>query len=299
MGESSLIRLKKADVVVGRPLPWAVFDSHNNLLLNQGFVIQTEKQVDVLLEKGLYRRPGRQAARPEWAGEEERKPDKEPAGEQVSLDQLGLKPGDTLQLQPMLEGATERYSVRVIGEHKPESVLVTAPEVDGKLVFVREGQTFYVRGFIGKDALAFRTRVLKSQLSPFAYLHLAYPDGVQCMRVRKSVRVEINVIADIQSQRAGAQQLAGRISDLSTSGARVITDQAFAQPDEPVIVSFKVAQAGMEEYVKAESVVRGITVMVEKGRQRTATGVEFVAMSDTHRLFLMNLIYQSLVKEPI
>jgi c-di-GMP-binding flagellar brake protein YcgR len=299
MGESGLIRLKKADVVVGRPLPWPVFDSHDHLLLNRGFVIQTEKQVDVLLEKGLYRRPGRQAARPEWAGEEERKPEKEPAGEQVSLDQLGLKPGDALQLQPMREGATERYSVRVIGEHRPESVLVTAPEIDGKLVFVREGQTFYVRGFIGKDALAFRTKVLKSQLSPFPYLHLAYPDSVQCMRVRKSVRVEINVIAAIQPQRPGAKQLAGRMSDLSTTGARLITDQAFAEPDERVVVSFKVAQAGMEEFVKAESVVRGVTVMEEKGGPRTATGVEFVAMSSTHRLFLMNLIYQSLVREPI
>jgi c-di-GMP-binding flagellar brake protein YcgR len=299
MGLSHLIRLKKADVAVGRPLPWPVYDIHNNLLLNEGFVIQSEHQAETLLDKGLYRRPGRQAIAHPGVEESERKPDKEPSGENVSLDQIPLKPGDTLQLQSMLEGATERYVVSVIGAHKPDSVLVTAPTVDGKLIFLRDGQTFWVRGFIGKDALAFRTKVLKSQLSPFPYLHLDYPDKVQCMRVRKSVRVEVNLIAAIQPQREGAPQIAGSITDLSGCGARLITDEAFAGTGENLNVSFKVSQVGIEDYVKAGAVVRGVQIVEQNGRRRTATGIEFTEMENLHRLFLMNIVYQNMIKEPI
>ncbi len=54
----SLIELNLKDVRLGEVLPWAVFDKKNRLLYNKGSVINSEKQLSVLLKKGLYRKEG-------------------------------------------------------------------------------------------------------------------------------------------------------------------------------------------------------------------------------------------------
>ena len=108
-----------------------------------------------------------------------------------TLDEIKLMPGDALQLQPLIEGQNERLTVRVIGVMKPKSARVAAPTIEGRLIFVREAQPFLVRAFSGLNVCAFKSKVLKAHHTPFPYLHLAYPDIVQIMRVRKSVRAAI------------------------------------------------------------------------------------------------------------
>jgi len=47
-------RIKMTDIVLGQPLPWNVFDADNKLLLRKGFVVETEGQIDKLIEQGLF-----------------------------------------------------------------------------------------------------------------------------------------------------------------------------------------------------------------------------------------------------
>lgn len=49
------VKVEADEIQVGEPLPWAVFDQGGRLLLQEGVVIATGKQLAVLLEKGLYR----------------------------------------------------------------------------------------------------------------------------------------------------------------------------------------------------------------------------------------------------
>jgi len=49
--------MKKLDgslIVMGLPIPFDCFDNHGNLLLKKGVVVGTQKQVEALLERGLY-----------------------------------------------------------------------------------------------------------------------------------------------------------------------------------------------------------------------------------------------------
>ena len=48
-------RINPGEVSVGEPLPWPVYDIEKALLLNQGTVVSSEKQLSVILEKGVYR----------------------------------------------------------------------------------------------------------------------------------------------------------------------------------------------------------------------------------------------------
>jgi HD-GYP domain-containing protein (c-di-GMP phosphodiesterase class II) len=49
------IPLNPADLQVGRPLPWPVYAADGTLLLQQGQVILNDRQMQALLERGLYR----------------------------------------------------------------------------------------------------------------------------------------------------------------------------------------------------------------------------------------------------
>lgn len=295
-----LMPVRRTDIELGKPLPFAAYDADRNLLLNRGVIVTSEHQIDVLMQKGLFRertRPKAVAgtdALDEKAGEG----DARPQGETLSFDAVKLMPGDALQLQPLLEGQTERFSVHVIGVMKPKSLLVTAPVVDGKLIFVSDGQSYLVRAFSGLNVCAFKARVLKSQLQPFPYLHLAYPDSVQAMRIRKAMRAPASIIVAVQESEAGRQIGAGKIIDLSVGGARMYSPMKIGVKDQSIWLSFKVMLGDMEEYVKTPAVIRAVGEEDdEQGKRMNVFGLQFGELSQSQRLIIMNLVYQHLLKD--
>lgn len=216
----------------------------------------------------------------------------------ATLDEIKLMPGDALQLQPLAEGHNERFTVRVIGLMKPKSVLVTSPVIDGKLIFVRDAQPFLVRAFSGLNVCAFKTKVLKSNHSPFPYLHLAYPDIVQVMRIRKAVRAHVQLITSISDQEGGKQLAAGKIVDLSVGGARILSNAPIGSKDQKVFVSFKVKLDDIEEYIQVGAIIRALSQEDDdNGRKVSVAGVQFEELAQSHRLIIMNLVYQYLLKE--
>ena len=49
------IKISTSEVSVGQSLPWAVFDGHGKLLLRKGYVLSSQRQLDALMERGLFR----------------------------------------------------------------------------------------------------------------------------------------------------------------------------------------------------------------------------------------------------
>ncbi len=49
------VSVKPGEITVGKKLPWPVYDSEETLLLQEQSIISSEKQLNILLEKGLYR----------------------------------------------------------------------------------------------------------------------------------------------------------------------------------------------------------------------------------------------------
>lgn len=271
----ALIAVQEEELKTGMPLAFALLDEDGRVLLRAGERIEALEQLAEWMKRGLYR--DAPAARADELVDER------PA-------RLALSPGDPLQMQPA-EGSAERYMVKVVGHLAPLSLLVTAPQLNGRLLFVREGQVWLLRGFIGQDALACRTRVIKTQLSPFPYLHLAYPENVQLMRIRKSVRTQVDVVVAIRGPQGNA---AGRISDLSLGGARIVSSAALAGCGEEVRLSFRIHPGGMEIYLNVVAVVR--TFHREQDGV-CATGVEFIGLSEQDRLALLGVVYQSLSRD--
>lgn len=306
--DSFLTPVRKNEIEIGKPLPWSVYDGDRNLLLRAGVVVVSEHQVEVISEKGLFRemrreRSGHVNARlaDDSPMVDERAGGAAPARtreEDLDPDALKLMPGDTLQLQPLLEGQTERFNVRVIGTMKPKSVLVTAPTIEGRLIFVKDGQTYLVRAFSGLNVCAFKAKVLKSQLQPFPYLHLSYPDSVQAMRIRKSMRAPASIIVASSDSEEGRQTGAGKIVDISVGGAKILSNMRLGEKEQTLWISFKVRLDDMEEYVKIPVTIRAEGEEEdEQGKPMKSFGVQFSALAQSQRLIIMNLVYQHLLKE--
>ncbi|MEW5770123.1 MAG: flagellar brake protein [Pseudomonadota bacterium] len=301
------VPVRAADIVVGQPLQFAIFDADHVLLLNRGVVVTSEHQLEVLLEKGLYReqmRPQRTPSRAVTLEEEEGGEitggGDRPREEVRDGDAPKLAPGDVLQMQPLQEGQTERWTVRVIGLLKGKSLLVTAPVVDGKLIFIKDGQTFLVRAFSGLNVCAFKARVLKSQLQPYPYLHLSWPDSVQAMRIRKAMRAPVNIIVAVLDTEDGRQSGSGKIVDISVGGAKLLAPTRLGYKDDKIWLSFKVTLGDMEEYVKTPAIIRTIGEETdEQGRTMKAYGMQFGELNQSQRLIIMNVVYHHVLKEPV
>lgn len=283
-----LIMLKDDEIAVDVPLPWNLLDSEGTVLFQQSSVIDNPALLAQLLKVGLYRCVPADA--------EPEKP--EPPAPEVhmsSLAQVQLAPGDHVQLQSLHGNSTERYQVRMVGFHAPISLMVTAPMLHGRLVFIKEGHQFLVRGFVGRDAVAYRTRVLKSQLTPFPYLHLAYPETVQSMRIRSSARVGVDLVASVTSP-AGTDS--ARIVNLSVGGARMLSRRVVAQNDDEIKLAFRINPAGLDVYLTLRGRVRAVQ-QDESRPEVVATGVEFHSLSEQERLYLTNMVYQNLLKDTV
>jgi c-di-GMP-binding flagellar brake protein YcgR len=186
----------------------------------------------------------------------------------------------------------------VIGVMKPKSLLVTPPIVDGKLIFVRDGQTYLVRAFSGLNVCAFKARILKSQLQPFPYLHLSYPDSVQAMRIRKTMRAPASIIVAVHETEEGRQSGAGKLIDLSVGGARMLSPMNVGEKDDTRWLSFKVKLGDMEEYVKTPAIIRSVGEEDdEQGKRMKVFGLQFGELEQSQRLIIMNLVYQHMLKD--
>lgn len=298
--DAGFMPVRKTDVVLGRPLPYSLYDGDRNLLLRAGCIVQTQNQLDMLSAKGLYRNPSAAAA-----GREKREavvPDAEAANERMrempfALDEIKLAIGDTLQLQGATEGDNSRYAAKLIGYVKGKSVLVTTPSVDGKIAFIREGQSFVVRMFCGTSAYAFAASVIKSSSVPFPHMHLTYPSTVRGLAVRRGARARVKIIAAAND--AAGKVHAGTLCDLSTGGALMIAAGQMGKVGDTLKLKFRVTLNETEHYVHPDAIVRSIGVSdgsidgIPPGIQH---GLQFVDVPPEEALALTAVVYESLLK---
>lgn len=298
----SFVPIRKQDLSVGGPLPWAVYDRQKNLLLRDGYVLESEVQLNQLVEQGLFRR----ASGGELAGAERNgaapaaEAAKESAQKEVPFDEVKLQIGDPLQLQPMVDGEETRYYVKLIGFQKGQAVLVTTPVVDGMTLLMKEGKTFVVRAFSGKSAFAFTASVLKATNTPFPHLFLAYPRCVRGLVVRKGTRVRTRVIAAAtRPQDAPGESVAVTIVNISTSGAMLTARAPLGKKGDTLAIKFKLSLNDIESYLDIETVLRNVEAgaATEQGAAQWQHGVEFREVAQQDLLMLTAYIYQKLLDE--
>lgn len=218
----------------------------------------------------------------------------------ITLEEARLMIGDLVNLQSQSGDAVERYAVKLLGMSKGRSVLVTTPMVDGHYLLMREGQSFILRAFSGKNAYAFHTQILKNVNTPYPYLHLAYPREVRSLIVRRGARAEVKVICAITSCDDAPLQMAGTIVNLSVGGALMMVKQPPGRKGQKLAVKFKVMLNGIEALLETGTIIRAINHDTS-GETDTPyqIGIQFVDVSPENSIPLLAFVYQELLNQSL
>ncbi|MES2040967.1 MAG: flagellar brake protein [Pseudomonadota bacterium] len=298
-GATGLMPIKHAEISVGQTAPWPIYDEQGHLLMASGVRIESQHQLEGLLEHG-YCNPDAMwdtipskltpISKPAQAAS----PAAQDAPKDIlmELDSVRWNVGEILYLQ-VHDHTAVRYTVKLIGFVKNMSIMVTAPTIDGKAVIIRDGQTFIVRAFPGKKAYAFTASAIKSVYSPHSYLHISYPKQVRCTTIRQGSRANVKIIASVTIGDP-EQTAAATLGDLSMGGASGVMKKAVGKKGDIGVIKFKVSAAGNDEYLTLNVILRS-QAPTENGLEYRH-GFEFVDVSAQSKLILSAFVHQTLAE---
>ncbi|MFZ6744606.1 flagellar brake protein [Undibacterium sp. JH2W] len=298
--------IKHAEISVGQAVPWPIYDEQGHLLMASGVKVESQHQLDGLLEHGYCNpdamwdtipskmTPISKPASSQSGSPGSSSPSPQDAHKDVlmELDSVRWNVGETLYLQ-VHDHTAMRYTVRLIGFVKNMSIMVTAPTMDGKAVIIRDGQTFIVRAFPGKKAYAFTASAIKSVYSPHPYLHISYPKQVRCTTIRQGSRATVKIIASLTIGDP-EQMAAATIGDLSMGGASGVIKKAVGKKGDVGVLKFKVSAAGNDEYLSLNVILRS-QAPTENGLEYRH-GFEFIDVSAQSKLILSAFVHQTLAE---
>ena len=295
------------EIHIGRPLAWTVYDRDGRLLLREGAIVESQRQLEGLCESGLFRNvqwtpvvkgSARGNVEPSASGAEPTVGKSGHVEKVEDLTTLKLAIGDTLQLQDF-SSDRQRTFVKLIGYTNKKSLLVSHPRQDEKLSYIKEGQGFLVRGFAGTKTYEFNTNVISVCLSPYPYLHLAYPAQVKTTNMRGAVRIKMRLVCSVESKASG-QKAPAIIEDMSISGARIHCSKAFGEIGDMVSVGMRMRMQadGDNQVFLVSSVIRNLREDVDSqtGEKFVMHGMEFVQSESVDLPLLQNFIYKSMLE---
>lgn len=306
--EPKLKRLKLTELRLGMPTPWPVFFTSGDMAMDIGFIPESEEQILNLMERGLFRYPTELEARaepeehaslnlqPVKPNQNLAEPAPQPRGDITTLEQIKLNIGDNLQLQ--LKGDThgDRYAVTLIGYLAGESVIVSTPMKDGRVMMFREGQTFVVRMFSGKSAFAFTAEIGKITNSPYPHIHLAWPKEVRGLVVRSSSRSKTNIICHASSP-GNEKGYACIARDISIGGALIAAKEKIAEIGDKLILKMRVNVSEAEHMLIIDCEVRSINSPRPGGDGNVLHGLAFTRIEAQDKLVITSMLYQNMMNE--
>ena len=303
----SLIPIEKGNCPLGVPLPWVVFDQDGNVFMEQGAILETEEQLQALLASNPLRELSWDSATAgsQAAGAEAAKLDAALAEEsegEFTFQDMRLKVGDRIQIQPPATVSHNRYVVKLIGYVDNVGLLVTSPMENGFRVPFRERDKIVARIFSSQKAFGFSTQIDRVCKIPFDYLHLSFPDRIQGSLIRSAPRVRTNIIASIAKPGAddGGERQSGLIVNLSADGALVKTRQALCEKGQSVQLSFRINLHNLDAYLTVTAVVR--TTFADEIKPGSPAminhGVQFQKLPPNDSVILQSKIYQQMIEQP-
>ncbi len=216
--------------------------------------------------------------------------------EQSDLFSVKIGIGDIIQLQDFASSKQYHY-VKLIGYLNKKSVLVTHPMRDEKLLFVKKGESFLVRGFSGTKTYEFTADVINVCLTPFPYLHLSFPPKISTINMRSALRAKIRLACSVKSKNI-EEATPGTIEDMSVSGARIHSKTGLGRVGDEVEVSFRLPVDGEEQLFILPAIIRNEGSVADNvdEEKMVLSGLEFHQPEGYERTLVHNFIYKNLAE---
>ena len=312
----SLISANSNEIVVGKPLPWALYDCEHNLLLAQGDIVRDEKHRDTLLTGSICHElsleaPGKKDGVDSFLAAEEAsldQPENKETPKSYTFDDMKLKVGDRLNIELPAEydfrikrqPPNEHFVVKLIGFLKGVSLLVTAPNIADAQIMA--GKKIIIRSFSGQNAFGFSCAIGRVCKEPFKYLHLAFPDIIEGIVVRKAPRVKTRIIASVQDGKSGAEeQISALISDISANGASLDAKRPLGDKGDILNMTFRVPLHNIDAYLSVKGAIRAVLSGDPADASKsdlTRHGLEFLELQPNDSVILQSMVYQQMIENP-
>ncbi|MCP4994966.1 MAG: flagellar brake protein [Gammaproteobacteria bacterium] len=213
---------------------------------------------------------------------------------------LKFQIGERVQIQRISPDNNDRYVVSVIGFLEGQSLLITPPMVDGKILYLREGQRFAVRMLHGSDIQGFVTTVLYAPSRPFPHVHLVYPDEVERIAVRNAIRIDSHISGLARNTRdpdSNEHWNPILIKDISLTGCRLESASDLGEVQNRMAIQFRVSVCGVDESLMLLAEICSSESGDERSKGRTVTGCSFFQINRYQQVMLNGFILEQLMEE--
>jgi hypothetical protein len=311
----SLILANSNDIVIGKPLPWSLYNQEYLLLLSEGDVVRDDKHLDELITNGAYRELAWESSGNnedidqslQAAESATSTPGAADAGNTDTIftfDDMRLKAEDRLQLEPPSQLARERFSVKVIGYLRGASLLVTVPiTANGLRLQLMENEKVVMRSFSGQNAFGFACTIERIIKIPYEYMHLSFPVNIQGIKIRKAPRIKSRIIATVHLSATGtASQTSALISDISANGVSLEAKQFLGDKGDILQIAFRVQLHKVDAYLSVKGVIRAVLSADNLSEEQKTGffryGIEFQDLQANDSVVLQSMIYQQMIENP-
>lgn len=286
--------IKQEELTVGQPVPWPLYDPAGNVVLEQGSKPESTEQIQSLIERGAGRHLDDSTGQSEKPVAP-RQAQHESGG--FSLSQIKLKIGDSIQLQLQSGTDKSRCAATLIGYLTDQSVIVSMPVVNGRVMVIREGQNFVVRFFCGKNAYAFSAIAKKVTSIPYPYLHLSYPHEVRGLVVRGSTRAQAHINGQASTADGSSHKCFAR--DISIGGALIAVREQMGKVGDKLALKLPIQINETEHVLNLNCRIRSINVSQAAANEAPThlLGLSFESMSSQDTLVISALLYQNLASD--
>jgi c-di-GMP-binding flagellar brake protein YcgR len=288
-----------------------VYDQDGQPILAQGAVLDTpEQRSSLLAQKPMRELSWTTAANAPEAEDTETSTLDSPeldgalASTQESnytFQDMRLKAGDRIQLQPPVWAGQGRHVVKLIGYLDNVDLLVSAPLENGMPVPLRENDRVIARYFSSEKAFGFSCTVQRVCKIPYHYLHLSFPDRIQGAVIRKSPRIRTQLVASIAKPGSDDSAKSGTIINLSANGAMLKTQQPLLRQGEKIQLAFRVRLHNVGAHLALNAMVRSMLRDEPKNGLSEASynyGLQFQDLPPNDSVILQSLVYQQMIEQP-
>ena len=294
--QAKFVKVGMNDLQVGKPLAHPFYDGNRRLLLKRGYVIESIRQCELLVENGLYRNFNERSASANQSSAQTGDTAAASRETITSLEATKIRIGDPLSMQKSSDDP--RLVVKLIGYVKNRGLIVTVPGSDGEFVMLKEGQSFVCRFFSGQNAYAFTTTVAKQTSVPFPHLHLSYPREVRGLEIRKGARIDVELIAATSVVGGGeAKSGAGKIINISTGGGALRAKLPLGEKGDVISVKFKITVSEIQTFIAFDSIIRTIAQDQADPNMPYLHGLQFLDPDPGMAMALAAFVYQKIADE--
>jgi len=216
--------------------------------------------------------------------------------QEIEFESMNLQVGVRLQLLTYRRIKPVQYFSTLIGWLKDDYLIVKIPMENNAPIALAEGERVTIRVFSGTNVCSFACTVERVFDRPVLYAHLSFPRSIQGTSLRTSMRVRVDIPAQLSADWAGADAQECLLTNVSVNGARVETRQALPREDGEMDLLFSLVSPANEQQVpiRTRAAIRNVNVLAggQEAPAGFAYGVQFVDLDPGHFTLLQNLTYE-------